>query len=222
LTADNIVRITSREARQQLLATHMAPGGTAADATRKVQWTVSDPAVLTIDATGMAVPLADGTVTATATLDDLQASVDVHISGFAAPRLVNFRNEIVPVFTKLGCNGGGCHGKSGGQNGFKLSLLGFYPEDDFEFLRKESRGRRIFPARRLQDSALTAAASAWNPAAMSFAGSFSGSNRECRTGRLLIRSSRRFAAFRKAGSWIARPSSRLPSSQPTPMDQLRT
>jgi hypothetical protein len=146
LTADNIVRITSREARQQLLATHMAPGGTAVDATRKVQWTVSDPAVLTIDATGMAVPLADGTVTATATLDDLQASVDVHISGFAAPRLVNFRNEIVPVFTKLGCNGGGCHGKSGGQNGFKLSLLGFYPEDDFEFLRKESRGRRIFPA----------------------------------------------------------------------------
>src|SRR5690606_9093862 len=52
----------------------------------------------------------------------------------------------VPIFTKLGCNGGGCHGKSGGQNGFRLSLLGFVPHDDYEYLVKESRGRRLFPA----------------------------------------------------------------------------
>ncbi len=52
----------------------------------------------------------------------------------------------MPIFTKLGCNAGGCHGKSGGQNGFKLSLLGFYPHDDYEWLVKENRGRRIFPA----------------------------------------------------------------------------
>ena len=31
---------------------------------------------------------------------------------------INFANHIVPIFTKLGCNSGGCHGKSGGQNGF--------------------------------------------------------------------------------------------------------
>ena len=46
----------------------------------------------------------------------------------------------------MACNSGGCHGKSGGQNGFKLSLLGFYPDEDYEFIRKENRGRRIFPA----------------------------------------------------------------------------
>ena len=28
---------------------------------------------------------------------------------------------------------------------FRLSLLGFYPEDDYEFLVKEGRGRRLFP-----------------------------------------------------------------------------
>src|SRR5205085_3261346 len=59
---------------------------------------------------------------------------------------INFANQIVPIFTKLGCNSGGCHGKSSGQNGFKLSLLGFYPEEDYEFLVKEARGRRLFPA----------------------------------------------------------------------------
>ncbi|MCA9061254.1 MAG: DUF1549 domain-containing protein, partial [Planctomycetaceae bacterium] len=59
---------------------------------------------------------------------------------------VSFDNEVVPLFTKLGCNSGGCHGKADGQNGFKLSLLGFYPHDDYEYLVYEDRGRRIFPA----------------------------------------------------------------------------
>ena len=59
---------------------------------------------------------------------------------------INFTNRIVPVFTKGSCNSGGCHGKSGGQNGFRLSLLGFEPEEDYEHLVKEARGRRLFPA----------------------------------------------------------------------------
>ena len=41
---------------------------------------------------------------------------------------------------------GGCHGKASGQNGFKLSLLGFEPEVDYNALVKEARGRRLFPA----------------------------------------------------------------------------
>src|SRR5262249_47195182 len=40
----------------------------------------------------------------------------------------------------------GCHGKASGQNGFKLSLLGFEPEVDYVALVKEARGRRLFPA----------------------------------------------------------------------------
>ena len=59
---------------------------------------------------------------------------------------VNFANQVVPIFTKLGCNSGGCHGKASGQNGFKLSLLGFEPQEDYEHLVKEGRGRRLFPA----------------------------------------------------------------------------
>src|SRR5438045_623457 len=64
----------------------------------------------------------------------------------AEERPINFANQIVPIFTKAGCNAGGCHGKSSGQNGFKLSLLGFEPSEDYEHLIKEARGRRIFPA----------------------------------------------------------------------------
>jgi len=64
----------------------------------------------------------------------------------AADRPVSFVNNVVPVLTKAGCNVGVCHAKAGnGQNGFQLSLLGFEPQEDFEHLLKESRGRRLLP-----------------------------------------------------------------------------
>jgi hypothetical protein len=72
-----------------------------------------------------------------------------------APRTLNFTNDIVPILTKSGCNSGGCHGKSGGQNGFKLSLLGFEAEEDYEHIVKEARGRRLFPASPEQSLLLT-------------------------------------------------------------------
>ena len=63
------------------------------------------------------------------------------------PVAVSFINDVVPVLTKAGCNSGACHAKAGqGQNGFQLSLLGFEPQEDYEHLVKESRGRRVFVA----------------------------------------------------------------------------
>jgi len=59
---------------------------------------------------------------------------------------VSFNTDVVPLFTKLGCNSGGCHGKATGQNGFKLSLLGFEPDQDYEAIVQEARGRRLFLA----------------------------------------------------------------------------
>jgi len=146
LSDGETVSIRSRDTRQQLIVTAVHADGTLTDVTRDVAWTISDPNVLAVDSTGLAVPTADGNISVTATLGERSVAAKVNVSGFATPLPINFRNQIVPVFTKLGCNGGGCHGKSGGQNGFRLSLLGFVPEDDYEFLRKESRGRRIFPA----------------------------------------------------------------------------
>src|SRR5688572_16343694 len=63
-----------------------------------------------------------------------------------SPRDIYFGTDVVPILTKLGCNGGGCHGKATGQNGFKMSLFGFEPEADYAGLVQEARGRRLFPA----------------------------------------------------------------------------
>lgn len=81
----------------------------------------------------------------------LLAFISVAASCFAATAAhaaerVSFHNDIVPLLTKLGCNSGGCHGKATGQNGFKLSLLGFEPEQDYETIVREARGRRWFPS----------------------------------------------------------------------------
>jgi Protein of unknown function (DUF1553)/Protein of unknown function (DUF1549) len=59
---------------------------------------------------------------------------------------IDFTNDIVPLFTKFGCNSGGCHGKATGRGGFKLSLFGFEPRVDYEAIAKGARGRRVFPA----------------------------------------------------------------------------
>ena len=58
----------------------------------------------------------------------------------------HFVNDIVPILTKADCNSGACHAKADvGQRGFRLSLLGFEPQEDYEHIVKEAKGRRVFP-----------------------------------------------------------------------------
>jgi hypothetical protein len=58
----------------------------------------------------------------------------------AAP--VSFRNDIMAVLSKAGCNQGVCHGNQNGKNGFKLSLRGDDPELDWMALTHNTFGRR--------------------------------------------------------------------------------
>ena len=141
------VTLRGGDARRQLLATAAGADGALRDVTREVTYDVAPANVATVDATGLLTPLSDGSATVTAkTKDGETATVPVTVEHFAASEPINFPNQIVPIFTKTGCNGGGCHGKSGGQNGFRLSLLGFEPAEDYEHLVREARGRRLFPA----------------------------------------------------------------------------
>ncbi len=61
--------------------------------------------------------------------------------------VASFRTDLLPVLTKAGCNAGACHGAATGQGGFKLSLLGYDAEEDFERITREFGGRRIDMAR---------------------------------------------------------------------------
>ena len=66
--------------------------------------------------------------------------------GWKAWGAADFANEVIPILTRSGCNSGSCHGKKGGRDGFRLSLLGYEPEKDFRYIVYENRGRRASPA----------------------------------------------------------------------------
>jgi hypothetical protein len=55
----------------------------------------------------------------------------------------SYHKHVTALFSKLGCNGGTCHGAVRGQNGFRLSLFGADPAADRERLLREADGRRI-------------------------------------------------------------------------------
>jgi hypothetical protein len=113
------------------------------DWTRTARWTSSNPAIARVDQTGLITPAGDGTATVTATASGRTASVTVHVHGAHAAPNWNFRNDVIPVLTKMGCNSGACHGALAGKNGLKLTLRGYAPELDYDTLTRQSIGRRI-------------------------------------------------------------------------------
>jgi hypothetical protein len=54
----------------------------------------------------------------------------------------DFETQVLPVLTRSGCNSGACHGAAIGRGGFRLSLLGYDPQADYESLVNEFKGRR--------------------------------------------------------------------------------
>jgi hypothetical protein len=61
----------------------------------------------------------------------------------AGPVPVDFATQVIPALSKAGCNAGACHGTPSGKNGFRLSLRGYLPEQDYPSLTRDMQGRRI-------------------------------------------------------------------------------
>jgi hypothetical protein len=138
------VNLGGANPQQQLLITARA-GGRLLDVTHRCELTSSDPAVASLSGTVVRARR-EGSAEVRVRLGTLAARVPVRVGDFAGHPPVHFANDVVPLLSKLGCNGGGCHGKASGQNGFKLSVFGFDPRADYDALVKEARGRRVFPA----------------------------------------------------------------------------
>ncbi len=140
------VRLLGSDTSAQIVTTGMGDGGASRDLTREASYTSVDPKVAEIGPDGLIRPKGEGHTTVRISAGGQESTVDVEVEDFANKRPIAFSSEVVPIFTRHGCNAGGCHGKAIGQNGFKLSLLGFDPRADWEVLVREGRGRRVFPA----------------------------------------------------------------------------
>ena len=64
----------------------------------------------------------------------------VSSAGFAQPpagqKPVNFARDVIVILTKDGCNSSSCHGGVKGKGGFKLSLDGLDPREDYKWIVK--------------------------------------------------------------------------------------
>ena len=132
---------------QQLLVT-VNVAQTPRDVTREVEFVVLPEGVVSIDTNGYVSPRSNGTATISVrdTAETAEAQISVTVTGFGTTQPISFPNDVVPHLTRAGCNSGACHGTPKGKNQFRLSLLGYEPKDDYEFIRRESRARRVFPA----------------------------------------------------------------------------
>jgi len=141
----NEVVLRGRAARQQFVVSVLR-NGLRIDGTRDARFGATPPGIVQIGENGVVRPLANGTATVVANVDGQEVKATVRVVDGDRFLPTTFEKDVVPILARAGCNSGPCHGKSRGQNGFQLSLLGFDADFDYSALTQEGRGRRIIPA----------------------------------------------------------------------------
>ncbi|MFP6703351.1 MAG: S-layer protein, partial [Planctomycetaceae bacterium] len=127
---------------QQIQVTAIGSDGRHFDVTHQATLETTDRHTAALDETVLSA-VSDGTTRLMVSYGGQRIDVVVRVVDRDTVPPVHFKNDIMPMLSKLGCNSGGCHGKQGGQNGFKLSVFGFDPPADYNALVKEARGRRV-------------------------------------------------------------------------------
>jgi hypothetical protein len=146
------VTLAGPEASQRLLVVETAGDEVIADRTLSAAFSTSSAAVATVDKLGVVKAAGDGKATITARVGDAVSSVEVKVTATKEPFTWSFRNHIIPMLTRAGCNSGACHGTLAGKGGMKLSLRGYDLDSDHFVLTRQALGRRIdreAPARSL-------------------------------------------------------------------------
>lgn len=130
-------------ARQQLMIEKRVDGSFVGPETDDAKFSSSNPHVASVDEAGVVTAVADGRATLTARVEGRSLSTVIEVEHASAKYPVSFRNHVVPVLTKAGCNSGPCHGAAAGKNGFKLTLRGYDPEVDYLTLTRQAGARRV-------------------------------------------------------------------------------
>src|SRR6185369_8735808 len=127
---------------QRLVAQVTNPDGVTRDVTEQATYTSADPKIAIIEK-GIVTPAGDGKTELRVAFEGKTNALSVTVSNASVHPPIEFKRDVMPIFTKAGCNAGACHGTSRGKDGFHLSLYGFDPDGDYQRLTREQIGRRI-------------------------------------------------------------------------------
>jgi hypothetical protein len=138
------IELSGARDRQGMVVQAELADGSTRDVTSAAEMTFDKPVAAVTN--GFVAPTADGQATLTVKYARQSVTVPVTVTRAAQADPLRFRNDVLPVLTKAGCNSGKCHGAASGKDGFRLSLFGYDPEGDHFRLTREISGRRIYLA----------------------------------------------------------------------------
>lgn len=126
---------------RRVLVTGKTADGSLIDLTGEAK-VVAEGSAIAVELDGFVVPKSAGAAKLVISAAAKQIEVPVTVKKADATP-ISFMREVMPLMGKLGCNAGTCHGGQDGKNGFKLSLRGYAPEEDYNALVDDHSGRRF-------------------------------------------------------------------------------
>ena len=136
------VNLKTRGDHQSIVVQAIYADGVTRDVTAQASFTLGNRTLAKFDHF-MLTPVADGQTELKVKFQGKTLVVPVKIEAATVAEPISFIKDVMPVFTKAGCNTGGCHGTSRGKDGFRLSLFGYDPDGDYHRLTREAIARRI-------------------------------------------------------------------------------
>jgi len=140
------IELRSARDQQAIVVIATFPDGSTQDVSSKVEpkmESIGDSNAVVEYVNETFIPKQDGAMKVTFSYGGLDCSLDIRVNGSGVQPPVGFRNEVLPVLTRAGCNTGKCHGSASGKDGFRLSLFGYDPAGDQFRLTREQPGRRV-------------------------------------------------------------------------------
>jgi hypothetical protein len=141
------VSLTGNFDRAQLLVTQVDDRGASDthsnDLTQAAKYVSDQPQIATVNAAGQLLARGNGSCRIAVTVGNRTVQVPVDVTGVEAQAKVDFARDVAPILSKTGCNSASCHASQHGKGGFKLSVFGFAPEEDYRQMVRDWRGRRV-------------------------------------------------------------------------------
>ena len=138
-----IVTPTHAELNGKLSRLQLVASKDGHDLTRDSQYGSLTPETLGVNETGVVHPVSNGTGTIRVTHGKRSVEVTIDVANITETLSVSFRNDVIPILNRTGCTSGACHAAQYGQGGFKLSLLGYAPEQDHAPIVSDRTHRRL-------------------------------------------------------------------------------
>ncbi|MEW5979474.1 MAG: DUF1553 domain-containing protein [Acidobacteriota bacterium] len=119
---------------QRLVVIHKPNAGLERDVTNLSRFSIANPTVARVDAFGRLEALQAGKTVVKVEFGGSTQQAAVRVEDSGEDMAPTFSRDVESILTMSGCNGSNCHGGVKGKGGFKLSLNGAYPREDYRWI----------------------------------------------------------------------------------------